>query len=75
LAFFVLASKYQFLWFTPACHISNQIQREFYSNGGIAPFDHEPSASTNKLLQTIKLPSPNGEGLGVRFAPPKGAWG
>jgi hypothetical protein len=36
LAFFVLASKYQFLWFTPACHISNQIQREFLFNVRIA---------------------------------------
>jgi hypothetical protein len=95
-----------FFRFTPkiACHFAppkreftNRIQREFDSNGGIAPFDHEPSASTNKPSQTyyslplrsgeaccqssrrqrraVKLPSlqakRSGEGLGVRFAPPK----
>jgi hypothetical protein len=48
---------------------TNQIQREFDSNGGIAPFDHEPSAPTNKPFQTETRFTPflceAGEGLGM----------
>jgi hypothetical protein len=85
LFFRILASKLEQLLITDNATKTNRIQMEFYSNGAIAS---QELASYSKLFakltnlfkqNCVKLPSPFGEGLGVRFHAAKikkrtGAW-